>query len=146
MKKSIIVIIMFFGLLSCNKEKDSNLCMNQVFSFFDENGNDIFDQNLSSHLDTLALKTYTLSGEEVSNTIWKVNGVYQFNIFINNIDSTTIVKIGEITIDTISADFKEVENALFIHKVFYNGQLVMTNEESTACGSGKVVNVFVKPD
>ncbi len=137
---------MFFGLLSCSKEKDSNLCMNQVFSFFDENGNDIFDQNLSSHLDTLALKTYTLSGEEVSNTIWKVNGVYQFNIFINNIDSTTIVKIGELTIDTISADFKEVDNALFIHKVFYNGLLVMTNEESTACGSGKVVNVFVKPD
>ena len=120
--------------------------MNQVFSFFDENGNDIFDQNLSSHLDTLALKTYTLSGEEVSNTIWKVNGIYQFNIFINNIDNTTIVKIGELTIDTISADFKEVDNALFIHKVFYNCLLVMTNEESTECGSGKVVNVVVKHD
>lgn len=144
--KKLIIIMMFFGLLSCNKEKDSNLCMNQVFSFFDENGNDIFDQNLSSHLDTLALKTYTLSGEEVGNTIWKVNGIYQFNIFINNIDSTTIVKIGELTIDTISADFKEVDNALFIHKVFYNGLLVMTNEESTECGSGKVVNVVVKHD
>jgi hypothetical protein len=146
MKKSILCLIMIWIAMSCSKDKGENVCAGQNISFFDESGNDLFSQDISGHLDTLDLKAYKLSGEELSIVYGKINGVYEFLIGINPGDFTTIIQIGEITTDTLFANFKEVGNSLFIHQAFYNGRLIMTNEDATECGSGKVVNVVVKPD
>lgn len=146
MKILLIIFVVLCITMSCSKDKGENVCSGQDFSFLDESGNDLFNQSISGHLDTLDLKAYKLNGEELGVVIGKVNGIYQFLIGINPGDFTTIIQIGEITNDTLFANYKEVGNSLFIHQVFYNGQLVMTNEESTECGSGKVVSVIVKSD
>lgn len=145
MNKLLLISILFLLAISCNKEKDTYVCGAQTFSFFDENGNDLFDQNIPGHLDTLVLKAYRLSGEEIPVYYGNINGVYQFDIGINGVDFTTILQIGEIATDTLTADYKEQGNSLFLHHVYYNGQLVMTYEQTTECGSGKVANIVVKP-
>ena len=146
MKKIIIGTIILLIAISCNKEKGENIFMFQTFSFFDKNGNDLFNQNITNHLDTSDIKAYSLSGGEEGIVYGKFDGVYQFDIPINSVDYTTTIQLGEITTDTIFANYKEVGNSLFIHQVYYNGQLVMTNEQPTECGSGKVVSVVVKQD
>jgi hypothetical protein len=57
-----------------------------------------------------------------------------------------IIHIGDLAADTVEYEFKEEGSSLFVHKVYYNGQLVKTHDHPTQCGDGDVVDIVVKPD
>ncbi|OYT17697.1 MAG: hypothetical protein B7C24_01245 [Bacteroidetes bacterium 4572_77] len=146
MKFLINGLFILFIMMSCSKNKSENICSAQTFSFFNEAGNDLFDQNISGHLDVKDLKAFKLSGEELNIINGKFDDVYQFDIGINQGDFTSIIQIGDITTDTITAKYKEKGNSYYIYQVYYNGKLVITNEEPTNCGDGRVVDVIIKSD
>lgn len=54
--------------------------------------------------------------------------------------------IGDLAVDTLEYQFKEEGNSQFVHKVYYNGELVNTNEEPTNCGNGRVVDIIVQTE
>jgi hypothetical protein len=146
MKKSILIALLLSILMSCEKEKNFNMCQVQVFSFYDASGNDLFDSNIDGHIDTAAFSSYNLSGKKINIGYWKYEGIYQFAIGVDAVDFTTILHFGDLTKDTLFAEYREKGNSLFIHKLYYNGKLVKTNDHSSQCGNGDVVDIVVKPD
>ena len=145
MKFLIKGLFIIFIMMSCSKNKSEDICSVQTYSFFNEAGNDLFDQNISGHLDVKDLKVFKLSGEELNIIHGIFDGVYQFDIGINSGDFTSIIQIGNITTDTITAIYKEKGNSYYIHQVFYNKELIITNEEPTQCNSS-IAEIIIKSD
>jgi len=146
MKHFFVLVILAFVFTNCNKDKGENVCGHQTFSFFDESGNDLFGVDNQNHIDTTALKAYFFSGEEVQVIYGEINGIYQFDIYLLELKNKAIVHIGDLAVDTLEYQFKEEGNSRFVHKVYYNGELVKTNEEPTNCGNGSVVDIIVQTD
>ncbi len=146
MKKYVLIIPIIFLFLSCNKDKSTNICAVQTFSFFNESGKDLFDKNTVNHLEPETLKAYNLSGEEVQIIFGEINGIHEFDIYILPLEGFATTHIGELTVDTISYHFKEKGNSQYVNQVYYNGELKMTHDEPTQCGSGSVVKITIKSD
>jgi len=146
MKKSILIALLLSILMSCEKEKNFNVCSSQTFSFFNESGNDLFDIDNLNHIDTTSLKVFNFSGDQVHVVYGKIDGIYEFDIYLAELDNKAIIHIGDLAADTVEYEFKEEGNSLFVHKVYYNGQLVKTHDHPTQCGNGDVVDIVVKPD
>lgn len=132
----IIIILSILSFVSCEKDKNTATCTGASFIFLNENGEDIFNKNTLNHIDTSDFEAYTPEGRQMEFRTDTLYGINHFDIWINgemDLEGTTYLKFGELTIDTIYAKFEEKGNSLFIRELYYNGILLEKNEGVTQC-------------
>jgi hypothetical protein len=140
MKINIYILFISLFLISCDKEKEEAICSASSFLFLNEKGEDIFNKNTINYIESSELFVFTPEGNRFPVNTFTINDVNYFQFGINGANnpgliSTTYLQLGDLTIDTITAKFLEVENSLFINELFYNGVLLEKNSNVTTCGT-----------
>ncbi len=151
MRKKFILLLLFipFLAINCHKPNCTLVCGMKEFRFFNDEGNDIFNENIPGHLTVDQIRAYTPEGRNLNVIHGVYQGVNYFHIEINgNPDRAgiTYLELGSLTTDTIYARWKKKENSRFISELYYNNTLLETNNDIIDCENSDPINIIVKPD
>jgi hypothetical protein len=147
--KNILLILSTLALIllfeNCDKNEEY-ICGSESFIFLDENGNNIFDPNNESYIDTANFKVFTPELKEYPIIVSGSNN--RLNTYIVNIgikisigeEDTTFFQFGDHNVDTIRAVYTE-EGHIHIDEMYYNDSLI-----ESFCNTSKVHRITVKPD
>ena len=137
------------GIITFGCTKGEDICSLADFIFVNESGADIFNPSTQDHLDISDFKVYAEDSINRLNYIEKTDSGNVVEIWVygamNGAGGNTFLKFGNLTTDTIYAEFKEKGNSTFISRLYYNGKLIVNNSGVTEC-SGTVFRIKVKPD
>ncbi len=128
---AILLITIVLAFYSCNKKTETDVCGTKQFIFVDKNGNDIFNKNTDNHLSINDIEIYTPENRKLNVIHLIFENKNNFIIELNN--GTTYIKLGNITIDTVFATYKEEGNSLFISELYYNNILLEKNKHLSEC-------------
>jgi len=151
--KKIVVLILFIIGFGCKKPACcDNVEMTCEFTFVDDNGKDIFGSESPYQLsvnDFSITPFYDDHGGFIHN-IFKEKNVFAIHIYPDKEQSDTnyartLIKFGNINIDTLNAEIGKTTHLTYIKRLWYNGKelQIHNNTSSTQC-IPQVINF--KPD
>jgi hypothetical protein len=134
---SFVFILVLLGFCACGKDKNEDICAGANFIFVNESGEDILSSLTQNHLDISEFKVIAEDSTNRLTFIEQTNdgnvvgiGVYGFKGMEGG---NTFLKFGNITTDTIYAEFMEKGSSAFISHLYYNGKLIDNNSNVTEC-------------
>ncbi len=135
--KTIVYILVLLSICACGKDKNEDICAGANFIFVNDSGEDILSSSSPNHLDISELKVFAEDSTNRLNFIEQTDDGNVVGIGVYGLKGmeggNTFVKFGNITTDTIYAEFKEKGSSAFISKLYYNGKLIDSNSGVTEC-------------
>lgn len=145
--KTLIFILATLIIIGCNKDKNEAVCATAELIFINESGEDIFNSSTQNNLSISEFEVYAEDSLNRLNFVEQTNSGNIFDIWVYGEKGleggNTYLKLGNLTVDTIYAKFKEKGNSIFISELYYNGILLDNNSNVTEC-SDTIFKIRVK--
>jgi hypothetical protein len=150
--KKIVILILFTISYGCKKPAYDNVEMTCEFSFVDDKGKDIFspDSSYQLNVNDFSITPFYDDHGGYIHTIYEGKNIFAINIYPDKEQTDThytrtLIKFGNVNVDTIRVEIAKTTHLMFIKRLWYNGKelQIHNNTSSTQC-IPQVINF--KPD
>ena len=152
MKKNVILAL-FIISFGCKKPANHNVEMTCEFTFVDDNGIDIFRSESPYHLsvDDFSITPAHDDHGGFIHMIYNEKNIFQIHIyqdeeFRGTNYARTLIKFGNINVDTLKAEITETTNTTYIKRLWYNNKELHIHTDTTFQRQCLPQVVIFKPD
>ncbi len=151
--KKIVILSLFIIIFGCKKPSYHNVELGCEFTFVDSNGIDIFSPESSYHLsidDFSITPVFDDHGGFIhmiyeGKNIFGVN-IYQDEEFRGTNYARTLIKFGNINIDTLKAEIAKTTHTTYIKRLWYNDKELHIHTDTTFQRECLPQVIVFKPD
>ncbi len=150
--KKIAIFILFIISFGCKKPSYHNVEMTCEFTFVDDSGIDVFssDSSYQLNVDDFSITPVNDDHGGYIHTMYNEKNVFAIHIYQNKEFkdtnfARTILKFGNINIDTIKVEIENTEHTTYIKRLWYNNEVLQIHDNTSPIQCLPQVITF-KPD
>ena len=151
--KKIVIFILFIISFGCEKQSKHNIEMTCEFTFVDVNGIDVFgtDSLYQLNFDDFSITPIHDDHGGYIHMMYNEKNIFQIHIyqdeeFRGTNYARTLIKFGNINVDTLKAEIAETTHTTYIKRLWYNNKELQIHTDTTFQRQCLPQVVIFKPD